>query len=326
MIEKKERNYSFDNIKGIMIILMIFGHVIEEFGLSGSKELIWTIIYSFHMPVFVFVSGFFSKKSTCADNAVQNLLIPYLIFDLVYVLLFDNSFRFFNLLLPRYAYWYLFALFIWRILINNISKVRFIGIISVLAGLVVGIFNEYGDFLAISRIICFLPFFIFGYKLSETDYNKIKEKKYLISLGLVGTVITVILNVKNIMPHMMYVLAVPYSDFGIPFVKSILLRAIIYAVAFMFIIAFIVAVPNKKNVISTIGERTITIYLFSSLLIKGFFTFLPDYLLSSISIWVQILLSAGLTVVIVALTGNKFILKAYNRMIGFVSSVVIHKD
>lgn len=48
----KERDHSIDILKGIGILLVIMGHC-DIFGrISG-------LIYSFHMPLFIILSGYF---------------------------------------------------------------------------------------------------------------------------------------------------------------------------------------------------------------------------------------------------------------------------
>ena len=56
------RSLYWDNIKGVLIILVVFGHFL--FGLQNSEinNTIVDAIYLFHMPAFVFVSGYFSKS------------------------------------------------------------------------------------------------------------------------------------------------------------------------------------------------------------------------------------------------------------------------
>lgn len=58
----KERNYLFDNLKFLLIVLVVFGHSLEEISLEHNYAIIRAWIYSFHMPVFVFISGYFSKS------------------------------------------------------------------------------------------------------------------------------------------------------------------------------------------------------------------------------------------------------------------------
>lgn len=68
-----------DVAKGIAILLMIIGHVLEQ----GLKR---NAIFSFHMPLYIITSGFFYKeKSLKKDikNLIINLLIPTTIILLI---------------------------------------------------------------------------------------------------------------------------------------------------------------------------------------------------------------------------------------------------
>ena len=70
------RRYEFDNLKGIMIFFVVLGHLTT---LSAQEtdfcsiSCMNTIINSFHMPVFAFVSGLFSKKQI-DENQVKNTI------------------------------------------------------------------------------------------------------------------------------------------------------------------------------------------------------------------------------------------------------------
>ena len=60
----KTRIKAFDFLKFFAIFLVIWGHVIQYFLSSDySDELVYRIIYSFHMPLFMMVSGYFSVSS-----------------------------------------------------------------------------------------------------------------------------------------------------------------------------------------------------------------------------------------------------------------------
>lgn len=60
----RNRNIVIDVSKGVAIILVVIGHVIQ-FGTSGEgfwDNNLFKIIYSFHMPLFIFLSGYVSAK------------------------------------------------------------------------------------------------------------------------------------------------------------------------------------------------------------------------------------------------------------------------
>ena len=61
--QEQQREYLFDNYKVLLIILVVIGHFIEPCYDQNSflYELKWGIV-AFHMPAFIFISGYFSKR------------------------------------------------------------------------------------------------------------------------------------------------------------------------------------------------------------------------------------------------------------------------
>lgn len=97
----KKRMVAIDNLKGILTLLVIFGHV--TVGLSGLAngaytqasfvEKVSTIIYAFHMPLFFSLSGFFwkekrnigiGKRMSIIKNKLVALALPYILCSVVY--------------------------------------------------------------------------------------------------------------------------------------------------------------------------------------------------------------------------------------------------
>lgn len=46
-----------DNLKCFLILCVVIGHMLELVYAGGG----YRIIYSFHMPAFIFVSGYFAR-------------------------------------------------------------------------------------------------------------------------------------------------------------------------------------------------------------------------------------------------------------------------
>lgn len=133
----KNREKWPDNIKTIACILVVLGHIIQSFqkakiiNYDGFLSYINWFIYLFHMPVFMCVSGYLYSKYTHIENKDDyiefikkkfiNLIIPYIIFYLIYIILnvtFSSSVNTkmgINELIgiinnPIPPYWYLYAL------------------------------------------------------------------------------------------------------------------------------------------------------------------------------------------------------------------------
>ena len=89
------RDSSFDIMKGIAILLVVLGHSVpDQASASGIASyplyLMRTIIYSFHMPVFFFVAGYFMHiplkegfNKFVKDKFIR-LMVPYFTIGLLY--------------------------------------------------------------------------------------------------------------------------------------------------------------------------------------------------------------------------------------------------
>lgn len=86
-------------IKGILILMIIFGHIGELFSLYSQS-----LLYSFHITSFFFLPFLFNKDNLTKKNLKKNfrrLYIPYTIFFVIslilYTLIFNQNFNFSNI-------------------------------------------------------------------------------------------------------------------------------------------------------------------------------------------------------------------------------------
>lgn len=68
-------------MKGVLIILVVFGH-------TGINENIQKWIYSFHMPLFLIISGFFYKEelNIISIKRVKRLILPFVLFTFLAII------------------------------------------------------------------------------------------------------------------------------------------------------------------------------------------------------------------------------------------------
>lgn len=161
IMSTKSRNYFLDNYKALLIILVVTGHFIEP---CYSNNLFLTtlkwVIFSFHMPAFIFISGYFSKKTISFEKLIQKLVIPYLVYEMLYYLLYvfvihKDTGLYLNR--PKFSLWYLMALFFWRLATPYIKKIPGSIFIAITAGLLIG-FSQLGNFFSIPRTLFFYRF------------------------------------------------------------------------------------------------------------------------------------------------------------------------
>lgn len=80
--ENAFRSAYWDNIKGFLIILVIFGHCRCNLQDSPINNVLVDAIYMFHMPAFVFVSGYFSKSEHSRSFfPIMNLFVAFILLN-----------------------------------------------------------------------------------------------------------------------------------------------------------------------------------------------------------------------------------------------------
>src|SRR5699024_10344574 len=101
----------------------------------------------FHMPAFIFLAGFFAKGSGTIQyivNLAKRLLIPYLIFQLLYTgyyfLIGKNNWATDHIFYPHWSLWFLISLFCWHLLLILYKKApAYLGLtIALLSGIMIG--------------------------------------------------------------------------------------------------------------------------------------------------------------------------------------------
>ncbi|MCX0385353.1 acyltransferase family protein [Clostridium perfringens] len=270
-MKTQNRNYLIDNSKGLLIFLVVLGHSLEFIRKDYEvARLLYVFIYEFHMPVFVFISGYLSKNvEKGRRNAVRNFLTPFLLFNIIWNLITlvgplflrgkftelpsEQAFSFFT---PGWALWYIFAMFLWKILLPDLLKFKNIFILSVIAGIFVKLSGEFGSYMALSRTITFAPFFLAGYYSSEEKLKRFRKftrfnilnKVPSILILIIGVLIALIfVNYSNIADEFFWADR-SYSNFNIEIFTGILLYIAVYIIGFAFVYVFINLNARKSNI------------------------------------------------------------------------------
>ncbi len=143
-----QRNRAVDAIRGLAIFLVVFGHSLNNIMDSSLvSDVPWTItyaqrwIYSFHMQLFFFLSGFFVYRSVTRRNVVEtvrdkalHLVVPYVFWSSLVVIAkailpgfqnhpedIENLKHMFSV--PHGIQWFLYALFIFDMIYLLFAKI-----------------------------------------------------------------------------------------------------------------------------------------------------------------------------------------------------------
>lgn len=304
----KTRNYLLDNLKVILIFFVVFGHVIEYY-IKDSDILmaVYIFIYIFHMPLFIFISGYLSKNFyKMKRKSIKNLLIPYVIFNMIWYLAvyIGTKKNMFSVIYPGWTLWYLLSLFFWRFSLKYLLKIRYILGVSFIIGILVGLIPSIGSVLSISRTIVFLPFFLLGYYAKEEHLNKIKtfNNKLSIIILMLFLLFAVFIVENKFVDYKFLYNSYSYNALGLSLIKGTIFRVLLYISAIVFSICVINLISNKEKFFSKIGKATMNIYIFHIYLVVLVYFFIPRW---NISIIQNILIIISPFIIIFILSRNK---------------------
>lgn len=79
------RSSYIDNIKGILMLTVVFTHILLTYRVIPFWGGVINVVYSFHMPAFILISGYLSKRvDSHRKKELDTLLWPFVIFQLLY--------------------------------------------------------------------------------------------------------------------------------------------------------------------------------------------------------------------------------------------------
>lgn len=91
-----ERDTRLDSIKFVLIFMVVLGHMVE----CGTNDMwntkVYTLIYSFHMPAFIYVSGYVFRRTTDMRKFWKSILNMLLIYGIFQMLFFGDPLRYYT--------------------------------------------------------------------------------------------------------------------------------------------------------------------------------------------------------------------------------------
>ncbi|MGJ8668412.1 MAG: acyltransferase family protein [Oceanococcus sp.] len=271
------RIYALDNAKFLMLILVVFGHLIEPLTNSSNMiKVLFMSIYSFHMPVLIMAAGMVSSSELSKGRVVKllrSIALPLLVFTALYeacVFAARGTPSGYSVSLqPYWILWFLFSLLIWRLLLPMLLKLRHPLILSVALSLAAGYMDGIGYFLGLSRTIYFFPFFLAGNIVTTAFLRDSKTrhipKQVWLAVLLLNTFVVWVLQDQS--QSWLYG-SFSYAQLGADGWTAAASRLAVYGLSFTTSVAVLMLVPTRASVISVLGSNSLYAYLWHGFLVK----------------------------------------------------------
>lgn len=182
LVARSPRVDSLDVYKGLAILLVVVGHLVQSATPEFDKSLLFKGIYMFHMPLFFFVSGMvyalkgakvsFQGLGDSVRKRARQLLLPFLAWYVVGYFLSQQQMPFTEYMTrlwgsPDYGLWFLWVLFVFSCIadigrwLSRVARIPF-WLVLVLSWAVVFRLRVDHSALGIGLLGYHMPFFIAG--------------------------------------------------------------------------------------------------------------------------------------------------------------------
>lgn len=333
IINRQTRIEWIDIAKGIGILCVLFGHFkVNESSIFGVNITIpYYLVYSFHMPLFFFLSGYcFSKKTICFKEFFLKkcigLMIPYISFSIFWIVsdslfnvlannisfeFFLDEFKTYFMQIRFHAIWFLPCLFImeiafyWilRLAKGNNVLIFTIGIIITILGVLYRKVININLFWNVDIVFTMILFFIIGYILKSINFIK-SESKHKNSIAFcVFALLNVTVNTINInifKPHIIDVYGNQYCNYILFYISALL--------GIMAIVELSIMLEGKAKYINYLGRNTLVYFALHQIIYYAAQKIFEYLNLSSVLIWILYFVLMVLSLIILTLL-NEILLK-----------------
>jgi fucose 4-O-acetylase-like acetyltransferase len=185
------RNDFADYLKGALIFLVVCGHLIQYVGCQGDAccyfDPLFKAIYTFHMPLFMAVSGYVSFRAIaktglvpCAWRRARQVIVPAVCWPVVYLLVklaifllnagtVTEGWHAFRLFLVQFrpGYWFLWAVFVATVVVSALKTYRLDRLEYFALAAAAFLYAPEGACIYLIKYT--FPFFCLGYALAKGD-------------------------------------------------------------------------------------------------------------------------------------------------------------
>ena len=260
-----------------LIVLVVVGHLWAYLPEDGPGNHLYDFLYLWHMPAFIFLSGYLSQGYRWTGRRTWHLFtslaVPYIIFEAALALfrIHVGGEQLSALWAdPHFPLWYLPALLVWRLL-APIFRPMWGGLTLAVGISLVGGFlhSDTAQFFDMSRMMGFLPFFVLGLKATPERLEQLRTHASRVLSLAVFAVLGVLGWTFDEWGQLSYLYARSYDIGGDPAGEAMLIRVVVLAAGMAGALAWLSLVPRIDGWFARMGAATLIVYLFHGFAVKG---------------------------------------------------------
>lgn len=289
----QQHYYYIDRLKGFAILTVVMGHFLLY--VLSIQGIVHEVIGSFHMPLFMFLSGLVANVHTVRKVAYKLIcfMMPLLTVGTLFAYYIGSSF--FDLVQNSYkfGYWYLYVISVFYLFIYFLNKLNGFWCVCVTFAFWGGILflnmvtlKEWNDIFSLWILKQYWPFFVCGYFVARFSLiGKFTALNWLYSLCLV-----------------IYIVSFSFWYNGKSYLYYIVAFSFVFAILYLFISREGKSSSFEKN-LECLGRNSLDIYIYHYFFIQLVtLDGLGRWLSESQNLLIELLLVVGSSVLIAYLS------------------------
>ena len=274
-----ERDAYFDNTKYLAIVLVAVGHAWEPLR-DGSRGVsaLYLLVYAFHMPAFIVVSGYFSRNFDAGPQRlrrlVTGLVVPYIVFETAYTFFTrwtdQEPDRPVSLLDPLYLTWFLVALFVWRLTTPLWQRVRHPVPLALAVAMLATLTPSIGADLVLQCVLKFLPYFVLGLCLKPEHFRLVRRRAVrLAALPVFAVALALAYWAVPRMSGAWFYHRDSAQELGAPAWSGPVMTLVTFGCSLILVGCFLALVPGRRTWFTVLGAGTLYGYLLHGFVVQA---------------------------------------------------------
>ncbi|MFF2846372.1 acyltransferase family protein [Streptomyces sp. NPDC058001] len=275
----QQRDAFFDNAKYLAILLVAMGHAWEPLrDDSRAASALYITVYTFHMPAFIIISGYFSRSFDASPRRIQRLVtgiaVPYVLFEVAYTFFKrwadDDPTYPISLMDPWYLTWFLAALFIWRLTTPLWKTVRWPLPLALAIAVLAAVSPDIGDDLDLQRVLQFMPFFVLGLCLKPEHFRLVRRRRArILALPVFAAALLFAYWAAPRMNAAWFYRRDSAQELAAPGWSGAVMTLALFGCSVILVACFFAWVPGRRTWFTVLGTGTLYGYLLHGFLAKG---------------------------------------------------------
>ncbi|MGP4110123.1 acyltransferase family protein [Streptomyces sp. 4N509B] len=267
------REAHWDTTRYVAGTLVLFVHVAGPLTTLDGVRWLYVATWALRVPAFALLAGYFSDAGPLTPRGLRALMLPIVVPYLAVGLLHTLERRWatgeWRLFLdePAWAMWFLLSLLCWRLALPYLARLRHPLALAVGAALCAGFLPaDVGGTLQLSRTLCFLPFFLLGWRLREGLLARPMRAEWsrFAALAVLGTVFVAAWPLRDEVRPAWLQMRLPYET-----PSEVLIRVCVLLVGAAVTLSFVRLVPRRRlPFVTYLGAGGMYIYLLHPLALR----------------------------------------------------------